>query len=133
MRKFLLDMRKDFLRMSNFYLVQILGESNSLTIVTSKTILKWAIMCSFWVFFFSKWKSWICSVWLIRIYSSWWRPLEGVFRLRLQKTSSRRLQDVFIKTNVRWVHILCTIYSLYIKKNLEELKLFSYGARGQTV
>ena len=40
MRKFLLDMRKDFLIMSNFYLVEILGEPNSLTIVTSKKILK---------------------------------------------------------------------------------------------
>ena len=37
MRTFLLDMRKDFLTMSNFYLVEILGEPNSLTIVTSKT------------------------------------------------------------------------------------------------
>ena len=40
MRKFLLDMRKDFLIMSNFYLVEILSEPNSLTIVTSKKILK---------------------------------------------------------------------------------------------
>ena len=40
MRKFLLDRRKDFLVMSNFYLVEILGEPNSLTIVTSKKILK---------------------------------------------------------------------------------------------
>ena len=40
MRKFLLDMRKDFLIMSNFYLVEILGEPNSLTIVISKKIPK---------------------------------------------------------------------------------------------
>ena len=40
MRKFLLDMRKYFLLMSNFYLVEILKEPNSLTIVTSKKILK---------------------------------------------------------------------------------------------
>ena len=40
MRKFLLDMRKDFLIMSNFYLVEILSEPNSLTIVASKKILK---------------------------------------------------------------------------------------------
>ena len=33
-------MRKDFLIMSNFYLVEILSETNSLTIVTSKKILK---------------------------------------------------------------------------------------------
>ena len=33
-------------------------------------------------------------------YSSWWRRIEGVFRLRLQKTSSRGLQDVLIKTNI---------------------------------
>ena len=40
MRKILLDMGKDFLIMSNFYLVEILSEPNSLTIVTSKKILK---------------------------------------------------------------------------------------------
>ena len=40
MKKFLLDMRKDCLIMSNFYLVEILSEPNSLTIVTSKKILK---------------------------------------------------------------------------------------------
>ena len=31
-------------------------------------------------------------------HSSWWRRLEDVFCLRLQKTSSRHLQDVLIKT-----------------------------------
>ena len=36
MRKFLLDVKKDFLIMNNFYLVEILSEPNSLTIVTSK-------------------------------------------------------------------------------------------------
>ena len=40
MRKFLLDMRKDFLIMINFYLVKILNEPNSLTVVKSKKILK---------------------------------------------------------------------------------------------
>ena len=40
MRKFFLDIRKDFLIMSNFYLVEILSEPNSVTIVTSKKILK---------------------------------------------------------------------------------------------
>ena len=40
MRKILLDMRKDFLIMSNFYLVKVLGQPNSLTVVTSKKILK---------------------------------------------------------------------------------------------
>ena len=39
MRKFFSDMRKDFLIMSNFYLVKILSEPNSL-------------ICSFWFFFF---------------------------------------------------------------------------------
>ena len=37
---FLLDMRQDFLITSNFYLAEILSEPNSLTIVTSKKILK---------------------------------------------------------------------------------------------
>ena len=36
MRKFLLDVRNDFLIMSNFYLVKILTELNGLTTVTSK-------------------------------------------------------------------------------------------------
>ena len=36
MRKFLLDMKKDFLIMSNFYLIEILSEPNSLTMATSK-------------------------------------------------------------------------------------------------
>ena len=40
MRKFLLDMRKDFLIISNFYLIEILSEPNILTIVTSNKILK---------------------------------------------------------------------------------------------
>ena len=40
MRKLLLDTRKDFLIMSNFYLVEILSEPNSLTIVISKKTLK---------------------------------------------------------------------------------------------
>ena len=30
-------------------------------------------------------------------HSSWWRRLEDVFRLRLQKASSRRLQDEYIR------------------------------------
>ena len=33
-------------------------------------------------------------------HSPWWRRLEDIFRLRLQKTSSRRLEDVLIKTNI---------------------------------
>ena len=32
--------------------------------------------------------------------SSWWTRLEDVFRLRLQKTFWRRLQDALIKTNM---------------------------------
>ena len=40
MRTVLLDLRKDFLIMSNLYLVEILSEPSSLTIVTNKKILK---------------------------------------------------------------------------------------------
>ena len=40
MKNFLLDMRKYFLIMSNFYLFEILNKPNSLTIVKSKKILK---------------------------------------------------------------------------------------------
>ena len=51
MRKFLLDMRKDFLIMSNFYLVEILGEPNSLTIVISKKAVNEHIIAHFEYFF----------------------------------------------------------------------------------
>ena len=54
MRKFLLDMRKDFLIMSNFYLVEILGEPNSLTIVASKKILKMSSYVLILSIFFSQ-------------------------------------------------------------------------------
>ena len=40
MKKKLFDMRKDFLIMSNFYLVEILSEPDSLTIVRSKKYSK---------------------------------------------------------------------------------------------
>ena len=43
MRKFLLDMREYFLIMSNFHLVEILSEPNSLTVMTSKKILKMGV------------------------------------------------------------------------------------------
>ena len=46
MKNFLLDTRKDFLIMSNFYLVEILGKPNSLSIVKSKKILKMSIFFS---------------------------------------------------------------------------------------
>ena len=52
MRKFLLDMRKDFLIMSNFYLVEILSEPNSLTIVTSKKNTQNEQLCAHFVYFF---------------------------------------------------------------------------------
>ena len=52
MRKFLFDMRKDFLIMSNFYLVEILSEPNSLTIVTSKKNTQNEQLCAHFVYFF---------------------------------------------------------------------------------
>ena len=45
------------------------------------------------------------DVWLRRIYWSWPRRLEDVFWRRRRKTSSWRLQDGFIETNVCWVHL----------------------------
>ena len=42
-------------------------------------------------------------------HSSWWRHLEDVFRLCLQETSSRCLQDVLVKTNnFVWPYIFKT-------------------------
>ena len=54
MRKFLLDTRKDFLIMSNFYLVEILSEPSNLTIVTSKKILKMSNYVLILITFFLK-------------------------------------------------------------------------------
>ena len=54
MRKFLLDMGKDFLIISNFCLIEILSETNSLTIMASKKILEisyYVLILS--IFFFS--------------------------------------------------------------------------------
>ena len=56
-----------------------------------------------------------------------WRRLEDVFWRRRQKTSSRSLQDAFIKTNVSWVHseaatggVLQTKVSLNISQHSQE-------------
>ena len=57
MRKFLLDMRKDFLIMINFYLVKILNEPNSLTVVKSKKILKMSNCVLILSIIFSEWES----------------------------------------------------------------------------
>ena len=54
MRIFFLDMTKDFLIMSNFYLVKILGEPNSLTIVTSKNNTQNKPLCAHFDNFFSQ-------------------------------------------------------------------------------
>ena len=53
---------------------------------------------------------WVCN-WLMKLQCfslmdntpaslSWWRRIEDVFRLRLKKTSLRRLQDVLVKNNI---------------------------------
>ena len=60
MRKLLLYIRKDFLIMSNFYLVEILSEPNSLTIVTSKKTLK---MSNYIEFFLSHNENQEFAVW----------------------------------------------------------------------
>ena len=43
------------------------------------------------------------DVWVRRIYSSWSRRLEDVLKKSSEDEDERRLQDVFIKTNVCWV------------------------------
>ena len=68
MRKFLLDMRKDFLIMSNFYLVEILSEPNSLTIVTSKNILKMSNYVLILSIFLLITRIGICSVCWVRTF-----------------------------------------------------------------
>ena len=47
-------MRKGFLMMSNFYLVEILSEPNSLTIVTSKKNTQNEQLCAHFEYFFSQ-------------------------------------------------------------------------------
>ena len=54
MRTFLLDMRKGFLIMNNFYLIEILSESNSLTTVTSKKNAQNEQLCAHFEYFFSQ-------------------------------------------------------------------------------
>ena len=69
--KFLLDMTKCFLIMSNLYLVEILSEPKSLIIEETKKYSKWEIMCLFWVIFFSQRESGIFSALslLLEVYS----------------------------------------------------------------
>ena len=49
--------------MSNFYLVEILSEPNSLTMVTSKKILKINNYVLILSIFSSKWQTGVSSVW----------------------------------------------------------------------
>ena len=50
--QFLLDMRKYFLIMSNFYLAEILSKPNSLTIVTSEKNTQNEQSCAHFEYFF---------------------------------------------------------------------------------
>ena len=62
-----------------------------------------------------------------------WRRLEDVFWRRRRKTSSRCLQDVFIKTNVCWEtsliisYILALIMKTYLLKTLSFWKTVSFA------
>ena len=48
---------------------------------------------------------------LRQTYSSWLRRLEDVFKTYSEDEDERRLQDVFIKTNVCWVLIMILVLS----------------------
>ena len=48
---------------------------------------------------------WCCTIRHSK-HSPWWRRLEDVFRLHLQKTYSRHFQDVLIKTNI-FASLIC--------------------------
>ena len=78
--------------------------------------------------------SWRCLENLLKMYlrrMSWgnrfflfktsWRRLEDIFWRRMQKMSSKRLQDVFIKTNVCWVMtvIFFFFFSISISPNIK--------------
>ena len=65
------------------------------------------------------------DLYLKRILSPWSRRLEDVFWRRRQNTSSKRLQDVFIKTNVCWVTTSCMRHFL---SHLLTLKIFRWAS-----
>ena len=60
---------------------------------------------------------------LRRTYSSWSRRLQDVFWRWRQKTSSRLLQEVFIKTNVCWAwsRRIYSPYSYVFRRRLQEV------------
>ena len=47
------------------------------------------------------------DIWPRQIYWSWSRRLEDVLKTSSEDEDKRRLQDVFIKTNVCWVYFVC--------------------------
>ena len=49
-------------------------------------------------------------------HSTWWRCLEDDFRLRLQNTSSRRLEDFLIKTNI--FALVIRLQDVLVKTNI---------------
>ena len=65
------------------------------------------------------------EIWLGWMYSSWSRRLEDVFWRGRRKTSSTRLQDVFIKTNASWKYSGCTKKCVFVWANIK-LKLFIF-------
>ena len=56
-------MRKEFISMSNFYLAEILSETISLTIMTSKKIFENEHLCAHFEYFFSHNKNQEFEVW----------------------------------------------------------------------
>ena len=63
MWKFLLAMRKEFISMSNFYYAEILSETISLTIMTSKKKFQNEHLCPHFEYFFSHNKNQEFEVW----------------------------------------------------------------------
>ena len=73
------------------------------------------------------------DVWLRRIYWSWWRRLEDVFWRRGWKTSSRSLQDAYIKRNVCWVTKMQGRFSLIYNKYWLSLQALTWLEELRTI
>ena len=110
MRKFMLNMTKVFLIMSNFYLVEILSEPNSLTIVTNQKLLKMSNYVLILSIFFLKmrirnlqceaWGYSIIPPWMKLIYGSWNGSTAKVHKCSTEKVSTKCIRKYFCRSHL---------------------------------
>ena len=131
MRKFLLGMRKDFLIMSNFYLVEILSEPNSLTIVTSKKILKMSNYVLILSIFFLKMRirNLQCNNGIIpnkkKVYQANWFKFPEMLRPWSEREGRgpgpRGKSWIYV---IAWLHCSCLLFELTYRSQLYLLIYF---------